>query len=422
MSHWKDRIGVMTCGLTLLLTSGVMAADWGQWRGPRRDGVSHEKGLLKEWPKEGPKLLWQVDGVGDGYSTPAVAGGRIYLISNTGLENESVQARDARDGKSIWSTRIGKVGNPDQQPSYPAARSTPTVDGRLLYALGSDGDLACLETATGKVRWQKNLRTEFGGRPGTWAYSESPLIDGNTLVCTPGGSQATLLALDKRTGALLWKSAVPGGDEASYASAIVVEVGGVKQYVQFVQKGLVGVEAKTGKFLWRDDRTAQGSLANMLTPIAHEGRVYSGAGRGGNGGLVKLTVSGGNVAAEPVYFAPRLPAGIGGAVQVGGYLYGTAGQALQCVEFATGTVKWQERGVGPGSVLHAEGHLYLHAESGEVSLIDATPDAYRERGRFTPPNGPEQGRGRAWTYPVLANGRLYIRNLDRLWCYDLKGP
>jgi outer membrane protein assembly factor BamB len=418
MKNWHRSIGAMVCGLVLLHTSGVLAADWPQWRGPQRNGISQETGLLKEWPKEGPKLLWQVKEIGSGYSTPAVVGERLFVLSNKGTDDEFVQALDVKDGKQLWSTRLGRVGNPNQQPSYPAARSTPTVDGELLYALSSDGDLACLETATGKVRWRKSLRTEFGGQPGTWAYAESPLIDGDVLVCTPGGGEATLVALNKKTGDVLWKSAVPGGDQAAYASAIVVEVGGVKQYVQFLQKGVVGVDARTGKLLWRYEKTAQGSPANIPTPVAHDGYVYSAASMTG-GGLVRLKVNQGAMEAEPVYFAPRLPASIGGAVQVGGHLYGTGSQALLCVEFTTGTVKWQDRGVGPGAVCYADGRLYLHGENGDVALVEATPEAYREKGRFTPPDPPERGRSKAWAYPVVANGRLYIRDLGTLWCYDI---
>src|SRR6185295_3310501 len=178
---------------TLLgLATDLCAADWPQWRGPERNGISLETGLLKAWPADGPKLVWQVKGIGEGYSTPAVTGTRIYLVSNVGQDDEFVQALDVRNGKQIWKTRIGNVGNPDQKPPYPGARSTPTLDGTLLYALGSDGDLACLETETGKQVWQKSLRGDFGGKPGVWAYSESPLVDGNSVVCTPGGATATL--------------------------------------------------------------------------------------------------------------------------------------------------------------------------------------------------------------------------------------
>src|SRR6478609_1143960 len=203
----------------------VHADDWPQWRGPDRTGVSKEKGLLQEWPTDGPRLIWQQQDLGTGYSTPAVVGDRIYLVSNKGLEDEFVQALSAKDGKQIWSTHVGKVGNPDQVPPYPGSRSAPTLDGHVLYALGSDGDLVCLSASDGNVVWKKNLRTDFGGQPGTWAYSESPLVDGDTLVVTPGGKEATMLALHKKDGSVIWKGrpdpkAEPAADkEAKDSSA-----------------------------------------------------------------------------------------------------------------------------------------------------------------------------------------------------------
>ena len=403
----------------LTFAAAATAADFPQWRGPKRDGISPEKGLLKQWPEGGPKLLWQAKGAGGGYSTPAVAGERLYLMGNRGMDEEFVQARSVADGKEAWTVRVGKVGNPDQRPAYPGSRSTPTVDGDALYALGSDGDLVCLESASGKERWRKSLRKDFGGQPGTWAYSESPLVDGDVVVVTPGGAEATLVALNKKTGEVVWKSAVPGGDKAAYASIIVVDVGGVKQYVQFVEKGLVGVDAKTGKFLWRYEKTAQGSPANMPTPVARDGFVYSATNRGG-GGLVKLTTAGDAVKAEEVYFDKKLPTAIGGAVLVGDHLYGVAGNALMCAEFATGKEKWSERGIGAGSVLFADGHLYVHGENGDVALVEATAEAYREKGRFTPPDQPNRGTSKAWAYPVVANGKLYLRDLDSVWCYDVR--
>ena len=398
-------------------SASLTAADWPQWRGPERDGVSPESGLRKEWPEGGPKLLWQTKGLGDGYSTPSVAGGRLYLLSNKGVEDEFVQCLDANDGQEIWSTRVGKVGNPDQRPAYPAARSTPTVDGDRVYALGSDGDLVALDAKSGEVHWKKNLRTDFGGTPGRWAYAESPLIDGDALVCSPGGSEATMVALKKQDGAVIWKAAVPGGDEAAYASAIVVEADGTKQYVQFLAKGLVGVEAKSGKFLWKYERPAQGSPANIPTPLAWDGYVYCAAGRSG-GGVIKL--DDGNPGFSPVWFESKAPTAIGGAVRSGEYLYGTTGNALLCLEFKTGKVKWEERSLGAASIALADGMLYLHGENGEVALVEATPEAYSEKGRFTPEDQPTRGNSKAWTYPVIANGKLYLRDLDRLWCYDVK--
>lgn len=406
-------VGLIVC------SSVAQAADWPQWRGPERNGISHEVGLVKEWPAEGPKLLWQVKDIGDGYSTPAVVGNRIYVMSNRGMDDEFVQALAVDDGKQVWSTRVGKVG-PNRGPQYPAARSTPTVDGTMLYALGSDGDLACLDATSGSMRWHKSLRTDFGGQPGQWAYAESPLVDGDVLVCTPGGADATLVALNKKTGDVIWKSAVPGGDQAGYASVIIVDTGGIKQYVQFLEKGLVGIDAKTGAFLWRYAKTAEGSPANIPTPVAHDKYVYSSAGRSG-GGLVQLKVDGASVEAEQVYFQQTLPTSIGGSVELNGFLYGTTGQGLVCAEFATGEVKWQERSVGAGSVLYADGRLYIHDEkNGHMTLVEATPEAYRQHGHFTPPDLPDRGQSKAWAYPVVANGRLYIRDMGTLWCYDVK--
>ncbi len=296
------------------------ASDWPQWRGPERNGISNETGLLKQWPREGPKLIWQVNDIGDGFSTPSVSGTRIFVMSNEGMDNEFVQALSTQDGKVLWTTRVGKVGNPDQDPPFPKARSTPTVDGDLIYALGSDGDLACLETRSGRIRWQKNLRKEFAGKPGTWAYAESPLIDGDVLVVTPGGLEATLVALNKKTGAVIWKSAVPDGDPAGYTSAIIVQAAGRKQYVQFLEKGLIGVDAKTGQFLWRYKEVAKGP-AQYFSPVANGEYVYGGALSVG-GGLVHLKPDGAGVVAEQVYFQRGLPNGLGGAVLVGNYLYG----------------------------------------------------------------------------------------------------
>ena len=418
------------CFSNAALTSSVNLSsnsDWPQWRGPERNGVSKERGLLKQWPAEGPKLLWQVNNIGDGYSTPAVVGNRIYLMSNRGMDNEYVQALSTNDGKLIWATRVGNVGNPNQNPPYPKARSTPTIDGGLVYALGSDGDLACLETGGGKIKWQKNLRKEFGGQPGEWAYAESPLVDGDVVVVTPGGAEATIVALNKKTGATVWKSAVPGGDPAGYASAIIVNGGGKKQYVQFLSKGLVGVDAATGKFLWRYADVAKGP-AQYFTPVASGEYVYGGA-LGIGGGLVRLNADSGGVKAEQVYFARGLPNGLGGAVLVGDHLYGTdiARGPFVAIEFKTGKVKWQTESAGRVSITYADGLLYLHGLNGDVALIEASPEAYREKGRFTPPNQPHHKKlgdypEQAFAHPVIANGRLYIRDLESLWAYDVKGP
>ena len=416
----KHSIGTLAWLLTVL---PLVANDWPQWRGPQRNGLSQETGLLKEWPKEGPRLLWKASDIGRGYSTPAVVGDRLYLLANDGLDNEFVEALAIKDGKRVWQTRLGKVGKPAQQPNFPAARSTPTMDGEFLYALSSDGALACLEVGSGKVRWHRSLTDDFAGTSGNWAYAESPLIDGDTLVCTPGGSEATLVALNKRTGDVIWKCALPEGDQAAFASAIQVEVGGVKQYVQLLQKGLVGVEAKTGRFLWRFTKAVSRYGANIPTPLASDGYIYA-ASAGTGGGAVKLKVKDATVDPEQIYFETKLPTAIGGTVKVGDCLYGTTDRALLCADFTTGRVRWEDPGLKAASLCYADGRLYLHGENGDVALVETSPDSYREKGRFTPPDQPKKANDmeKAWAYPVVANGHLYIRDHAVLWCYDVKSP
>jgi len=411
------RVAILFLAATVL----VWAADWPQIRGPQRTGISQERGLLRQWPKQGPALLWQLSDIGDGYGTPSVAGGRVYLMSNRGMDNEFVQALSVEDGKTIWTTKLGGVGNPNQQPPYPMARSTPTVDGDKVYAQSSDGDLACLDAASGKIVWQKNLRRDFGGKPGTWAYAESPLIDGEVVVATPGGSEATLVALNKKTGNVVWKSAVPGGEPAGYASVIAIDAAGRRQYVQFLDKGVVGVDARTGQFLWRYGQTA-GGPANIAMPVSRGDYVYSTNARRFGVGLVKLASTKDGVAAEQVYFERDAPNTLGGQVLLGDTIYGTNQEGPAAAEFATGKILWKSTGVGPGAVFYADDRLYFHGENGEIALAEATPQAYRELGRFPPPGQPKRtdAKERAWSYPVVAAGRLYIRDRGTLWCFNVR--
>jgi outer membrane protein assembly factor BamB len=400
--------------LAVLSTTVANAADWPQWRGPERNGISKEVGLLQEWPSEGPPLAWKATEIGTGYSSPSIAGGLVFL-QTTRKGEEFALALDEKNGKELWSRLIGKVGR-NIGPQYPGTRSTPTVDGELIYCLASDGELVCLEAASGKIRWQKPFRKDFDGKPGKWAYSESVLIEGDLLLCTPGGNEATLAALNKLTGEVVWKAAVPGGDEADYASIMPLTAGGVKQYVQFLRKGLVGVDAKTGKFLWRYSRTIDPG-ANILTPIVQGDRVFTAGSRTG-GGLIELKAEGDAIVPKELYFEKSLGASIGGAVLVDGYLYGSTSRDLFCVEFVTGKVKWTERSAAASALCYGDGRLYVRCyNNGEMALAEVSPEKYQERGRF---KQPERSTIQAWPHPVIANGKLYLRDQGVLLCYDLK--
>lgn len=316
-----------------------LAADWPGWRGPDRTGVSPETGLLRTWPANGPRLLWKAAGLGEGYAAPSVVGGKLYVLGTKGNE-EYIIALAVEDGKQLWSTKIGIVGE-NIGPNYPGPRSTPTVDKDLLYALGSDGDLVCLTTATGKVVWRKHLGKDFEGNRGTWAYAESVLIDGDVLVCTPGGPSAVLVALSKNTGAVIWKAQVPDGNQAGYSSVIIARVGDVKQYVQFLGPGLVGFDARDGRFLWEYTKHTGGISA--ATPVFHDGRIFtSAAGVGGNAGgdaLLRLTLDKGKPGIKEVYFSRALTNFHGGVVRLGEHLYGTNNSGLVCLDFKSGKRK-----------------------------------------------------------------------------------
>jgi outer membrane protein assembly factor BamB len=404
---------IITLAVTVLLPAAVVADDWPQWRGPDRTGISKEKGLLRDWPEGGPKLAWKAEKFGTGYSSPVVVKGVVYT-QTTRDGAEYVVALDEKTGKEKWATEIGKVG-PNKGPQYPGTRATPTVDGERLYCLASDGELNCVGT-DGKVAWHKNLAKDLAGEVGSWAYTESVLVDGDAVVCTPGGKTATLAKLRKDTGEVIWKAAVPGGDIADYASVMPVTVGGKKQYVQYMRKAVVGVDAETGKFLWKNSRT-QDAGASILTPVVDQNVVFVAGSRTG-GAAIKLTSEGEGVKADELYFDKAFGPSSGGAVLLDGHLYFTAGQAgkLYCVEFATGKVKWSEQGVGNASLCYADGRLYLRGWQGEIALVEPNPERYVEKGRF---KQPDKSKITGWPHPVVANGKLYVRDMDVLLCFDV---
>jgi outer membrane protein assembly factor BamB len=407
---------VAFAALVVAFGGQLIADDWTQWRGNNRDGKSAETGLLDSWPAGGPALLWQANDLGGGYSTPSSADGVLYMIVNDGSDEESVLALSLEDGEKLWSTKIGAVGE-NQGPQYPGSRSTPTIDGDSLYALGSDGDLACLSLDGGGIRWTKDLRSEFGGNPGKWAYSESPLVDGDKLICSPGGADATVVALDKASGSVVWKTPLAEADDASFSSPIAATIDGVNQYILFLSKGVVGLNAETGDLLWRYSKTSDRD-ANIQTPVTSGSFVYTAASRVG-GGLVK--VAGSKSEPTEVYFAKTMPSGIGGSILVDGYLYGSAGSTVMCIDYESGETQWQDRSIGASSLCYADGKIFLHSDDDNtVAMIAATAEEYRELGKFTPPNPPQRvGRAKAWTYPIIVDGKLVIRDAGTVWCYSI---
>jgi outer membrane protein assembly factor BamB len=424
-------------GLLLLpfLALSLRAADWPQWRGPNRDGVSEEKGLLTTWPRGGPRLLWKVSDIGGGYSTPAVVRERIYLLSSRGATEYAV-ALDASNGKEAWSTAIGQ-GPAKPRPQAQGPKGTPAIDGDRVYVLGSEGDLVCLDRNKGKVLWRKHLGKDFKGKPALFGYSESPLVDGERVICAPGGPAATIVALNKTSGKLIWQTALAGGEAAAYASAIVAVAAPMRQpvlsleyvalapaplprpgeqgrhYVLFLHTGLVGVEAKSGKALWRYARIS--SRTNTTTPIFHDGTVFCTSQTGG--ALLKLRANQANVSAEPAYLNSELGTGTGGAVRVGRQVYGTTKAGLWCADLATGKVLWRDSAVGAGALCAADGHLYVRSERGTMALVGASANGYKEKGRF---DQPDRSGAQTLCHPVVANGRLYLRDQNYLFCYDVR--
>ena len=436
-----------------LLLSCASAEDWPQWQGPDRNAISKERGLLKEWPKDGPPLAWKITGLGGGDGGPAIAAGRIFGMGNRG-EDEVVWALSETDGKEVWVTKLGPAIKQSMPQGKEGPGCTPTVDGERLYVLGLGGDLACLQVQDGKIIWQRSLTRDFGGLVPTWSYRESPLVDGAKLICTPGGDEATLVALDKLTGKALWKSQMPGGTSggpggpgagpggsgggprgpggfsrsgAAYASVIAIDFEGQRQYVQLTAKALIGVAASDGKFLWRYDQPANRMGINCSTPLYQDGLVFAASAYGAGGGLVKLSKdANGGIKAEEVYATRKMQNHHGGMILLDGCLYGAnggnEGGFLVCLDFKTGKVLWDgrddtQRRAPKGSLALADGRLYYRTEKGAMLLVEPSPKEYLERGRF---EQPDRSKLPAWAHPVVANGKLYLRDQDLLLCYDVK--
>ncbi len=407
----RSRALVVVCAVT---AAGVALAaaptpDWPQWRGPDRNGVSRETGLLAQWPADGPPLVWTARNLGSGYGSVSMAADRIFV---QGLRNSQsiVSAIGLADGRGLWSKNLGAGGGNDRGDG---PRSTPTVDGDRLYVLTENGDLWCLKHDGTEV-WRKNILRDFGGRNISWLLSESPLVDGDRLIVSPGGRGAAVVALNKMTGATVWTSKELS-DEAAYSSTIVADVQGVRTLMTFTSDAAVGLRAADGKVMFRYKQAAN-YTANVATPVFFDNKVFFSSGYGTGGALLGLRAENGEVRAQEIYFTRDMQNHHGGVVLVDGYLYGYNNSILTCLEFATGKMMWRNRSVGKGAPTAADGRLYIVSEDHRVGLVEATPAGYREHGRFSIPDlgGP------SWAHPVVSHGHLFVRNQQTLMKYDIR--
>lgn len=414
------RLLRLTGLLALICTAPLMAddgklPDWPQWRGPHRDDHSPDTGLLKEWPKDGPPLAWKATGLGQGFSGVSVAGDKVFTMGDLGADS-FVFALNRATGTKLWSVKVGRSGG-----DHPGTRCTPTVDGELVYALGQWGELVCLKVADGSVVWRKSLPNDLAGSTARYNYTESPLIDGDKLVCTPGGKNA-VVALDKKTGNVIWKSDCEA--RLGYSSLVISTAGGVRQYIQLTADAVVGVDASNGKLLWKYDKLSQ-RMPVIDTPLLLGDQVFCAAGYGKGGALLNLSGADGKVSVKEEYFKTSLQNKHGGVVQVGDYLYGDTDDRGRpwCVEWKTGKVveNWldgasNKLGKGSASLTFADGHFYIRYDNGYVALVPATPAGYQEKGVFKIPNSDRQ----SWPHPVVIGGKLYLREKDTLWVYDVR--
>jgi outer membrane protein assembly factor BamB len=396
--------------LSLTATAAFAATDWPQWHGPNRDNISTETGLLAAWPAGGPPLAWKINGIGGGFSGVSIANGKIFTIGDLD-DSAYVIALDERDGKQLWKTKLGKTGGGG---GFPGPRATPSVDGGLVYSLGQYGDLLCCDAATGKEAWRKNLATDLGGKMMSgWGYSESVLLDGDKLLCMPGGAQGTVAALNKKTGAVIWRSKNLT-DTATYSSLVPVVINGVRQVLVYTDSHIAGVAIDTGKVLWSGVR--KGKVAVVPMPKYKNNHVFVSSGYGVGCNLFKIA----GATATEVYANKNMINHHGGVILLGNHLYGfNDGGGWTCMDFQTGNVIWAEKKLGKGAISYADGHFYCRAEggAGTMVLIEATPTGWKETGRF---DQPERTKKNSWPHLVIANGKLYVRDQDLLLCYDVR--
>lgn len=411
----------MTARLWTIVVVGVLAvtpsvwsqapaaADWFQWRGPNRDGISVETGLLQAWPKGGPPQVWRTSGAGNGYSSFSSSGGRLYTLGAR-AGNEYVTAFDRATGKRVWEYQNGRRYENDRGDG---PRSTPTVDGDRLYVLGGSGDLTCLEAATGTRIWSVNLIQKFGGRNPYWGYSESPLVVGDRILVNAGGPRASIVALAKVDGATLWQN---HGDEAGYSSPMLMRTGSLNQVIFFTGSRTMAVDPRDGRLLWSHNKAANGT-ANIATPIVRGTRVFVSSDYGTGSALLDIRAAGNLASANKIYFTRDMRNHHASSVLVDDHLYGFSSSILTALRFDTGAMAWRDRSVGKGSLIFADRRLYLFSEDSVVGLAEASPAGYREHGRFSLP---QQSGLPTWSHPIISGGLLIVRDQDNVYAYDVR--
>lgn len=426
-----NRIHIfLSCAVAALLFCVAVAPlsanddEWPTFRGPDRSGVAPDTDLLEYWPESGPELVWEGKGAGRGYASVAISGGRLYTLgdgpSTAGDADEYLTCFDQATGKQIWRAKTGPAWNKGRD-TWQSSRSTPTVDGDLVYVISPYGKLYCVNT-DGAEQWQVDFKAKFQGKKQDreqWGYSESVLIDGDKLICTPGGPVNTMVALNKKTGKKVWSSSRPNDIGAAHSSAVISEVGKTRVYVQMTGSGLMGVRASDGKFLWSYD--IKKTTAVIPTPIVRDDLVFMPVGYKTGGALLRQYSDGQRIGVEEVYgLNPNLANKHGGVVLVGNYLYGDSEDrgVPFCADLMTGEIKWKSRGSGKGSasVIGADGHLYIRYANGMMTLVKADPGSFQEVSKFKVPGS---GDRPSWAHPVILDGRLYLREGDKILCYKV---